>query len=62
MLHLRCSELENPIGIETILTGIFNVARSISCSELENPIGIETSHDPVAGRYGEGVAANLKTR
>ena len=39
-----CSELENPIGIETKLS-VLARRRSWSCSELENPIGIETCLD-----------------
>ena len=36
-----CSELENPIGIETFQIVVQYPSRT-GCSELENPIGIET--------------------
>ena len=40
---MGCSELENPIGIETYNEGRPTAAGINGCSELENPIGIETT-------------------
>ena len=37
-----CNELENPIGIETVMVFGMSRLKSDSCNELENPIGIET--------------------
>ncbi len=39
---MGCSELENPIGIETSIFETMRLCANIGCSELENPIGIET--------------------
>ena len=41
-----CSELENPIGIETSAASPQPVSSALGCSELENPIGIETWEFP----------------
>ena len=44
----RCSELENPIGIETRELMWIASYEHQSCSELENPIGIETLKESCA--------------
>jgi len=51
-----CNELENPIGIETLLHGLTPTARW-SCNELENPIGIETSYN-ISARVKSDMGCN----
>ena len=57
----RCNELENPIGIETLLFA-YLTNHVVCCNELENPIGIETYRVPIIVAKGSDVATNLKTR
>jgi len=59
---IRCSELENPIGIETCIRWSPVLNAVVRCSELENPIGIETCHPKSSQPEAPHVAANLKTR
>ena len=59
--YIGCSELENPIGIETKFPDDAKVLEG-RCSELENPIGIETDFVLCKITRHKIVAANLKTR
>jgi len=59
-MEFSCSELENPLGIETAHDNIIAMYLSC-CSELENPLGIETVCDVCARPKRRGVAASLKT-
>ena len=56
-----CNSLENPIGIETAVAGVFRLSISC-CNSLENPIGIETMASLAPSALTMSVATHWKTR
>ena len=61
-MRCRCSERENPTGIETIVPSSISYVINIGCSERENPTGIETKCDQPDRPRNSIVAASVKTR